>query len=335
MSWIDAHKRADVRATAVALGYELSKGRRAFRPCPACGMRGRSPSEKRHAVAVTGRGNWRHYYDQCGGNGDALDLVAYHLHGVPLPQCTPEQRATVRAWFEGGAPTTRPARAVERPRYPSAVELSLMWRLCTPVSCSPDVASYLLSRHLHPVTLDRLEVCRAVRTTRSQAWWPEWWPYEQRRSTAGTFRLAVVGFDGEGNARSMHARSIRSTQQGGKVRWAADRAAHGLLFPNPRGLALMKGHDRAAEGVWVVEGLIDYLTMSQRVAVEGHAHAVFGGTSGSWSALKRIRIPARVPIWVAMDPGETGRRYTREISSALARPVSVVDMGQVRPKQRG
>lgn len=332
MSWIDTHKHADVRSTAAALGYEVRK--RSVRTCPACGMSGRTPSlPRRPALTLTGKGRLWHPYDKCNVSLDALDLVAYHLHSVPLPQCTPEQRASVREWFEGARPAHRPSRAVERIERVSAVELSLMWRLCTPVTKSKQVREYLRSRNLIPETLDALEVCRAVRTEVTQAWWPEWWPYEQRRSTRGVFRLAVVGFDGRGNPGSMHARSICRTQSGGKVRWAVGRDAGGLLFPNAQGLALMKGRSAGVENVWIVEGLIDYLTMCQRLAYEGGCAAVFGGTSGSWSALKRIRIPARVPIWICMDPGKTGRRYVEEIRRAFPyRAVNVIDVAQVRPK---
>lgn len=329
--WIDSANASDIRGIVTALGLEMgARGARSFSPCPACGATQRTPSRRRPACAIS-HNKWRHHYDKCEANGDVVDLVAYTLCSKRLSDCTATEKRTVREWFQGsGHVQMRLPIFIHRPERVPHRSLALMWGACDPVDKTPAVFQYLKhERALDPSILARLNVCRAV----PRQWdmrFPEWWPYEDAPKTSGVFRLAVCALDGKGVECGFHARAIKPTPGGGKVRWAYGYESLGLVWVNERGRMMLTGeHIASTDELWVCEGITDFLSVCQRVHVEGARAAVVGGTSGSWSALESLRLPDRVAVYVCMDPGKTGARYVDEIRRALVRQVAVVDMGKV------
>src|SRR5690242_12196089 len=82
-TWFDELRAGGVARVAEALGIRLS-GKRALRPCPACGADQRGSSDRRGPVSLTADGGRWHCF-RCGEGGDSVRLAALCVVGDARP----------------------------------------------------------------------------------------------------------------------------------------------------------------------------------------------------------------------------------------------------------
>jgi len=212
-----------------------------------------------------------------------------------------------------------PPTAPPRPSTPAYAELMGLWEAAGRFSGTPanphrsDSALrwFIARRRWRPELLDEIGIARVLPLSHS---WPAWWP----GAWAESWRIAVLAYSPDGTPTSLHARAVFPNANP-KTRWPLRCSAGGLLFADGIGRAVLRGTppgDLAA--LLVAEGLTDTVTAALAIAERGDRLAVLGGTSGSWGALGRVRLP-NLPIVIATDGDEAGERYVREIRAVLPR----------------
>lgn len=280
MSWIDDARRP-VSAVVAALGWD-GDDRRGY-PCPAC----KEPKrDRRGAVGVT-RGGDGWLCHVCGAKGDGLDFLAFALAGARLREVA--DKAAIREFCAGSGWAV----AISAPAPPPTpvADVSEFWRSCVPV---PSTDSFVISRRWGVVPPD------LARFTPVSGPWPEWWPAGRAR----VWRLVTRGYTADGDARNIHGRAVVDPGEMPKTLWATGIGAAGLLFWNG-----VMAH--RADLVIIAEGLTDWLTLALW-AVDRRI-AVYGGTSGGFSALARLEIVSDVVI--AVDEDSAGDAYCSTILS--------------------
>ena len=324
--WIDELAQRPVTEVARSLSYTVSQG--TIAPCPACRADKRSRSDRRAPVGtISSDLGWKCH--ACQNTGNSVGFVALHmfrqllakgdrrwreLHEFVLAQglvvdSTPHEDATTEA---------------PRPpvRLPSA-EVLAVWNQCVGVHQLADddaVATFLGGRKYGPPSaLAALEVVRAMPASlKTPWWWPEAW--------TRTWRLVTLAYEADGTVASMHARAVVDTDDG-KTRWPkSQRTKDGpreaevreLLFANPLGVKLLRGEGPGELIVVVGEGLTGLLNASLQLREK--TIAVLTATSGGFSALRRVKWPAKCTVYVTTDDCDkdgTGERYARQILSCL------------------
>lgn len=232
---------------------------------------------------------------KCNIKGDSVEFVAYALCGERFSRLDGNDRDTVREWHTGKSYTVAvPVRAPEPPRY---VDPMPLWLRCTPVGRHP----FAVARGLQgcPTDLARL-------TPTSVDGWPEWWPAGRRR----VWRLVTRGWTPEGMAVNLHGRAVvdppvMSDGKSFKTFWAKGADSQSVVFWN-------QVRPDACDLVLIMEGMTDWL--SAAMWAEGRGVAVYGATSGGFSAFRRIVVPDRVPIVVATHEDDAGHGYAREVA---------------------
>lgn len=344
--WIEGMRGASVLSVAASLGLAIREprgaGGGAF-PCPACGAerRHRKTGDKRPAAGVRRDGSgWRCF--QCDATGDAIDLVAYVLHGRRFPELSDTEKADVRSWcsrFLGldpnaparsTAPRPRPAPRLEPPpSYPPPDELAAFWARCAPVTDDPAVARWLRDRHVSPELVASMDLARVLPHDAAEL--PTWATFRGEPWTVSRHRLIVPTFDATGTMRSVLARSRSATP---KSVAPLGYERRGLVMACPIGRTMLAhgsawwkaaGLPSAPAPVFAViaEGESDFLrvrTEDPRPALlPGSApFAVFGIVSGAWMPEHAKRIPDGAHVIVATDDDPEGDRYASKIGETIA-----------------
>lgn len=354
-------RTAGIRRVAVALGLTvrptgLSHG---FGPCPSCKseLRHRKSNDRRPACGMRpdDRG-WLCF--QCNTSGDAATLASLVLLGARKPR-TAAEFARLAAWASSLQATSGTIAcadaAADRPSEPPAAirhrpplaELRAFCRACGRLD-RPDLvaawtsgrgdpnpyglraAQYLLSR-LPGATLTEIAALDIVRLAPAHAttdFWPQWWPWGARPWT-----LVTRAFEPDGRLASIHARAVSPAKA--KTRWPRGCSAHGLLFADRAGLALLRGKPPGdLAGVLICEGVTDFWAAAlaaAQLAQVGPRWAVLAGTSGSFDALVQVRWPAQVAVILAQDADEAGERYVEQSRRGLAGCDVVVKRAKLPP----
>lgn len=282
----------DVADAASRLG--LAHARRRWGPCPAC--RVDRMADRRPPIRIA-QGWW---CNACGAHGDAVDLAAWVMLGRGTAKGDPELRR-VFEFLDGS--TSRPTadRPPTEPPPPPAAELTAFLRACRPPVEDLEVKEYLRSRGIDPAGAS----AGAIPTNLGARWWPCRW--------SRTWRLVVPAFDARGVVRSLHARAVEADRDP-KTRWPLGCGASGLVFADQLGRRLLRG-ERSSGTLIVAEGLIDYLHVS---AESGGTAAVIAVESGSESAIRLVRLPPDVRVYVATHADLAGDRYAQAVADALA-----------------
>ena len=88
-------------------------------------------------------------------------------------------------------------------------------------------------------------------------------------------------------------------------------------MPNRYAVKMMKGLAVDLDGVLFVEGLTDFMKCSAEVEDLDIKLAVLGGTSGSFGAISKLKIPKNLKVYIGTDPDEQGREYAKTIQLQL------------------
>jgi hypothetical protein len=295
--WIE-QARQPIAHVAQQLGYP---SRNRHYPCPAkCDGRTALPVYATDKV-------WR--CARCDAKGDAIDLIAYVLHGGRWSTLAPDQKSTVRQWF--GAPARSeyrppPERQVTRP---SPAALEAFWQACGPIDGGS--AAFIRSRGLDPAAL--APFARSVRQGQRSDFW--------RAGKGRTWRLVCPGYvirpDGVHEMANVHARAITDPPgEAPKALWCRGLSSSGVVMWNgvdPSGACL----------VLVTEGVTDYWT----ACVAGlRSTCIYSATSGGFVGLANMRTRSGVSVVIAPHAGDiiakgatmgAGDKYEQEIRKAL------------------
>jgi len=260
----------------------------------------------------------------CGATGDALSLIA-SARGLDL--CRDFVRVLEEAVKIAGPVGDKPAppRRAPAPARPHQAELLSLWNAAGPfavIDAAPPPSSLAImrftsARRWWPPHLDRLGMVRVLPRTFA---WPSWWP----STWASIYRVAVLAYEPDGYAASLHARAVTDVEPDQRQRWPRGCSAKGLVLADARGVAVLRGAAPAdTGGIAICEGLTDTVTMALAFAEAGKPWAVLGvmSTTGT-DALARVRWPD-APVVIATDPDASGDRYAQQIRAALPRRLDV------------
>jgi hypothetical protein len=358
--WLHRAKQLPITRVAQALGMDVRRASQ-LAPCPLCGWKQRSRSDRRPPIVVYEGSGW--YCFHCREGGSSVDLVSAAVLGTRRPCGT--QWADVRDWFRslgvGDSSVSTAARAFsteiivtpvsdETLRRVPRDELLALWDACKPLDYAGAehplygaTLDFLARRRgqaavppLEPASQARLDLGRQLPAPDAYRW-PAWWP----AGWAATFRLVVLARELDGTPASLHGRAICEVA-GGKTRWPRSPdggrySAGRLLFADRLGLELLRSSlSEVLHGVIIVEGLTDFLTTAQAVRSIGLQAAVLGGVSGSFRALSELRErwPVGVPAFAATDddePGANGRRPGDQYAARIAAALSPIEVRRARP----
>jgi hypothetical protein len=128
---------------------------------------------------------------------------------------------------------------------------------------------------------------------------------------------------------SLHARALAPRNPGEKAASPAGAEIRGLVMANTLGRRMLEGStlgdwSPAAEtvasvGLWVAEGLPDFLTLATNWSDgDAGAPAVLGVVSGSWTETLAARVPDGCEVVIATDPDSAGEKYADRIVATFA-----------------
>lgn len=317
----------ELRKTSMSNGGQLSG------PCPVC-MDGTDrlsvyPNDSRGPRAICRVCNlggdsvfWSILLD--GGNPKEKGVTGRYLRdrGYLSPSSPAKRKATSKRSAKL-APTVSATKRIDPKR------VQAIWSNLTPMLNVPEVAAYLRSRGIDPVTSEDADLARAIPPKGPKL------PHELHcggtswRATAHA--LVVSMFDHDGNRAGLHARAIGNAEN--KTLNPIGQSPIGLVFADSAGVELLKGSP-VNDRVLIAEGLTDWLAWSCHWGVDGRierAPAILGVVSGSWREDSQLakRIPRGFTVTICTDDDEAGERYAAKIARSLPRGV-VVERGRVR-----
>jgi hypothetical protein len=326
--WFSLMQRAPVPNVAAGLGMKMMRSHGASGGsifcCPACQAERRHPStrDRRGALGVRRDAlGWRCF--ECDVSGDAIDLVAFRLHGKRFRELDTRARSAVAEWCREFTGTTHaidyaPLTAAEPEpvAYPSTAEVFDLWTRCERIEGT--TAEYLRNRHVDPEAVADRDLARILTTDRLPRW-----ASLGGRSWAGTgHQLIVPCFDELGALRSVLARSAtgaapKSIGPSGFSRRGlimADRVAQ-QVFQSGQRPQWFGAHELR---IVVAEGEVDFLLAATSASdADEYAHASLGIFSGSFTPSIAERIPDRSVVVIATDDDEPGLRYAVAIKQRL------------------
>jgi len=337
--WIDQAKRAELKSTAVALGYEFKAP--GITPCPACKTEQRGGADRRAPVGFTPDGmGWRCH--RCQAGGGVVQLVAYALTGTAKPS----DWAPVRQWFidaglvdspggRGPGAINRPSKPVVKatpatpapPAPPKRIDpeaLAAVWNRALPVDQDEAAAGWLKSKKIDPSKVVDFDLARVIHNLTRPSWAMvrgAVWQYSGHR-------LLVPFYDHAGNLASVQGRFIGTTLPAGMPKGASPAGAEirGLVMADELGRMILQGVNREAWPkplrIVITEGVPDFLTTATGWGESAeNVPAVYGIVAGSWSQEIAERIPPESVVIIATDhdPGlfKAGEIYFLKIAQTL------------------
>ncbi len=314
--WIQQAEKIAVSEVATRLGLQSMRGN-SVGPCPNCNALERGSKDKRGAIGLrTDNVGWKCH--RCGAGGSGIDLVSFHVGGAKFNQLTQINKKKVQVWFEGeisdGANIFDEPKKLRGSRPPLA-EVHHLWKSSLKLNevDTDDVAiQFLKTRNLNLQALSKSGVVR-ITPERSQHKWPAWWPSGRSQ----IWRVIVPAFDENGQFVSIHGRAVQPPSSGPKTLWPKGFEAKGLFMPNRHAVKMIRGQDSDLDGLLFVEGLTDFMKCSAEVEDLNINLAVLAGTSGSFSAVSKLKIPKNIKVYVGTDPDKQGKEYANRIQLQL------------------
>jgi hypothetical protein len=289
-------------------------------PCPLHG--GDNPTA---FVVLEDTLRWRCWTRCEPGYGDALDFVRLKL-GLDVVEAVTWIRGRVGDRLRSPAPPPHERSRPAKPRLPPG-EAERLWTACSGITQDAIATAWLWERfhgRVDPGRVEDLDLARALPYSVELPWWASGWRDCDRRTLAdrAQHRLIVPMFDAAGVMTSLRARSLRRDQPNPKEKAPRGYRADGLVMADVLGRRLLAGHRDAAElvadaGIWIVEGVTDFIAQTTRWGESDIAPAVFGIVSGSWSAELASCVPDGTEIIVATDADAVGEKYARQVIATL------------------
>lgn len=337
--WIAQVKVQGVRRVALAFGVEETRGR-GLTPCPACSAAKRHPSrrDRRGAVGVRRDGlGWRCF--ECEETGDAITLASWCVLGKrrPIGQewgelrracavhglCFPHSREVAGPRARFMVPIEpQPEPTPVRPRGAAEVWATVL----QPVTQDAAVSRYLTDRALDPADIEARDLARALPEGTSL---PRWTRFQGRPWTETGHRLIVPLWSATGVLESLHARNVlANVPLRHKAASPAGAELRGLVMADALGRRMLEDSSLgngspAAEliascGLWVMEGLPDFLTRATDFSEAAeNAPAVLGILSGSWTGAVAARVPDGTTVGIDTHADSDGDKYADLIANTL------------------
>jgi hypothetical protein len=190
-----------------------------------------------------------------------------------------------------------------------------------------EVSAWLASRRLDPGDVEGRDLARVLPHGTVL---PRWARFQGQTWSQSGHRLIVPMLDASGALASLHARNVRpDVPPGSKAASPAGAELRGLVMADALGRRLLEGAALAdgspaselvaASGLWVMEGVPDFLTRATDYSEAADAApAVLSVLSGSWTAAIAARIPDGTTVAIETHLDEAGDRYARAIAATLA-----------------
>ena len=314
--WLQQAEKIAVSEVAQRLGLKAFKSN-SWGPCSNCGAVHRGSKDKRGTIGLrTDNKGWKCH--RCDAFGSGIDLVSYNTGGSKFANLDQINKKKVRVWFEGEI--NDGAKLYEEPpklrgSRPPLGEVHSLWKSSfklNQVKPGDTAIDFLKTRNLNLEALSKSGVVR-ITPERNQYKWPLWWPSGRSQ----LWRVIVPAFDETGQFVSIHGRAVQPPSAGPKTLWPKGFEAKGLFMPNRHAVKMLRGQATDLEGLLFVEGLTDFMKCSAEVEDLDINLAILGGTSGSFSAVEKLKIPKNLKIYIGTDPDKQGKEYANRIQFQL------------------
>ena len=208
----------------------------------------------------------------------------------------------------------------------NAAEVAEVWSSARRVVEDVEVRAWLFSRGLNAGDVDDRGLARVLP---EGVLLPRWARFMGQAWSQSGHRLIVPLWSDSGALASLHARSVRpDVQPAHKAASPAGAEVRGLVMADAlarrllAGVALADGVPTselvARNGLWVMEGLPDFLTRATDYSdADETAPAVLGVLSGSWSLAIAARVPDGTTVAIETHQDAAGDRYARTIAASL------------------
>lgn len=309
-----------VIAIAERFGYTIKNHPPSVGPCPVCESltRHNKRKDKRLSVNIT-HGGYGWYCIQCEAKGDAVGFAAFHF--------LKRKAVTKDDWHQ------------------------VHNKLAESFSSSPLVLSSIKSKTIIPMVNDRpdwREVLDVWNDKLSTLPGEESRPFIESKFKGCTLNDIVstgiikfqdrhksIGvpwfpwsnlpyghvlcFDAQGKIVSLHARALVDDKEldgRPKTRFPKGYSASGLLLADKSGVSFLRGGSTPA--VVFTEGLTSTVAASSFLRRSGRWNwSVIGVTSGSASAVKNIKWPSNLSVYIWTDVDTAGSKYADRIREAV------------------
>jgi hypothetical protein len=202
---------------------------------------------------------------------------------------------------------------------PPVEELAALLNACTSTDADAEVASWLRSRSLDPLEIDRRGLAYAL--PRNAAL-PSWACYQRKTWIDLGHRLIVPIVDCTGEVRSVRAGRVIDGDSPKRLP-PARHLCRGLVMADAMAREVLRA------GAWpewspfrplilIAEGEPDWLSMATMFDTSrGQQCAMFGIFSGAWTAEIAARIPDDAHITICTDHDPAGDKYAAQIVESI------------------
>ncbi|OJH41014.1 hypothetical protein [Cystobacter ferrugineus] len=209
----------------------------------------------------------------------------------------------------------------------NALEVAEVWNSARRVMDDVEVTAWLTSRGLDAADVDDRDLARALP---KGVVLPRWARFQGNAWDRSGHRLIVPLWSDTGALASLHARNMRADLlPAHKAASPAGAEVRGLVMADALARRMLEGATLAGglpaaelvvtSGLWVMEGLPDFLTRATDYSdADEAAPAVLSVLSGSWGAAIAARVPDGTTVAIETHPDAAGDRYARTIASSLA-----------------
>ena len=316
----DIVNSVSIDTVASNLGMDCNKQKTRFGPCPSCRADRTSRKDSRPPVGVV-RGNtsdgWTCF--SCNASGSILDLVSYHQSNVDFKSLT--DKTELKEFFKTLGYASREV-FIKKKDYVPTNDLRSLWESIKENPCSSRETpkkideffahrgiwpsrvneAFVFPHNFHYNTLTKVE----TNSGRMMPFWPWKW--------ANEYPICIPLVNTSAQIKSFQGRSCELYPTGNKTMCPKGFSMDGLFFANKKMREFLREETNPKQ-FWIVEGEMDFLTMTSCSEIE--ERAVIGIKNGSLSAFQEIKFPLSSEVIIATHNDEAGEKYAQRICKAI------------------
>lgn len=314
--WYDEVKGWALNDVLTNMNLIKKSGR--FGPCPACGTSedkmSRPPVRVTYVVGQSG-GSGKATMDQwtcnhCHVKGNIFDFVAYKETGGDASSIRPRGYGMQQLFADAclsEPPVGNSVDKVKKIEYPPTKEVLALLQKSTIINKCKEkrILNFFKNRGLLAEKINTAGVAPGdfpyesltVGQDRNCSWY--------LRSWAKSYPILIPLVDYRGDLKSIMARALNNSKQ--KTTCPIGFQVQNLFFANKNARLFLK-KETVPQKIWIVEGEMDYLTLSMAEDV-----FVIGVRSGSMSHLQLIPWRKEQTVFIATHDDAAGNRYADEI----------------------
>lgn len=319
-----------VIAIAERFGYTIHNHPPSVGPCPACESfnRHNKRKDKRLSVNIT-HGGYGFYCIQCEAKGDAVGFAALHfLKRKPTNKMDWQEVHAKLAESLSTVPLALTTKAkvvftsqTDRPDFNQVLDV---WNQKLHTLPGKEEEGFVLEKFRGCTLQDVVDTGIIRFQHKGKSVGMPWWPWTNLPYGH------VLCFNERGRVITLHARALVDDKEldgRPKTRFPKGYSASGVLLADKSGVSFLRGGSTPA--LVLTEGLTSTVAASSFLRRSGRWNwSVVGITSGSTGAIRNIRWPVGLSVYVWVDDDNAGNKYAERIREAVPAHINLL---RVRP----